>query len=59
MSQFMSQDKRVVAAFIHACWLRRCNPEFSMHALHVVSDSDIEVDSDDIMQVELAELLPD
>jgi len=26
MAKFMSQDKRQVAAFVHLCWLLRCNP---------------------------------
>ena len=56
MSRFMSQDKRLVAAFIHTCWLRRCNSALPVHEL---SDSDIDIDSDDILQVELEELLPD
>ena len=59
MSQFMCQDKRLVAAFVHTCWLRRCNPALPLHALHELSDSDIDIDSDDILQVELEELLPD
>ena len=45
MSQFMSQDKRLVAAFIHTCWLCRCNSALPVHEL---SDSDIDIDSDDI-----------
>ena len=59
MAQFMAQDKRLLAAFIHACWLRRCSPDIHAHLMHDVADSDLEVDSEDILQVELAEILPD
>ena len=59
MSDFMGQDRRLVAAFIHTCWLYRCNPALSLHLVHELSGSDVDVESDDILQVELAELLPD
>ena len=58
MSQFMSQDKRLVAAFVHACWLRRCNPGL-VHDFHELTDSDLELESDELLQVELVELVPD
>ena len=59
MSDFMGQDRRLVAAFIHTCWLYRRNPVLSLHLVHELSGSDVDVESDDILQVELAELLPD
>jgi len=34
MAKFMSQDKRQVAAFVHLCWLLRCNPDVPLHTLH-------------------------
>jgi len=58
MSTFMSQDKRLVAAFVHSCWLRRCNPDL-VQDIHELTDSELEVESDELLQVELVELMPD
>jgi hypothetical protein len=58
MSEFMGQDKRFVAAFVHSCWMRRCNSEL-VPVVHELTDSDIDVDSDELLQVELVEVLPD
>ncbi len=59
MARFMGQDKRLVAAFVHFCWLLRCHPNTPMHVLHPLSESELEVESDDILQVELADILPE
>ncbi len=59
MARFMGQDKRLVAALVHLCWLLRCNPYTPMHVLHNLSESELEVESDDLLQVELADIQPD
>jgi hypothetical protein len=57
MRHFMSQHKRLLAAFIHTCWLLRCNPSLQLSQVFDPSESDIEVASDDILHVDLDDLL--
>ncbi len=51
----MCQDRRLVAAFIQACWLYSCNPDVSLYVEHELSDSDsestldVDVESDNIL----------
>ena len=54
MSQFMSQDKRVLAAFVHACWMLRSS---SIGLADVDLESDIDIDSDELLEVPLADIL--
>ena len=60
MQQFMNQDKRSVAAFVHSCWLKRCNASMQLvegPGILQVLESDVEVDSDDILHVSIDVLL--
>jgi hypothetical protein len=59
MAQFMGQEKRSVAAFVHSCWLMRCIQDTPLHVLHDSDESELQVESEDILQVELADILPD
>jgi hypothetical protein len=54
MKQFMCQNKRLVAAFVHTCWLLRCNPSLDVSLVFDPSESEIEVESDEILQADLA-----
>ena len=60
MQQFMNQDKRSVAAFVHSCWLKRCNASMQLvegPGMLQVLESDVVVDSDDILHVSIDVLL--
>lgn len=60
MVQFMSQHKRLVAAFVYACWLSRCSnvmQQLGGLELQQVFESDVEIDSDDILHVSIGSLL--
>jgi len=50
----MSQDKRMVALFVHACWLLRCGCDEAVGAL---VESDIEIESDELLEVPLEEVI--
>ena len=52
----MHQDKRLVAAFVHACWLLRSSRAESLDMLHVPVESDKEVESDELLEVPLSSL---
>ncbi len=54
MAEFMSQDKRVLAAFVHACWMLRSS---SIGLAGVDLESDIDIDSDELLEVPLADIL--
>ena len=54
MARFMSQDKRMVALFVHACWLLRCG---SHEAGVALVESDIEIESDELLEVPLEEVI--
>ena len=54
MAEFMSQDKRVLAAFVHACWMLRSS---SIGLADVDLESDIDIDSDELLEVPLADIL--
>ncbi len=57
MARFMHQDKRLVAAFVHACWLLRSSRAESLDMLLVPVESDIEVESDELLEVPLSDVL--
>ena len=60
MAQFMNQNKRLVAAFVYACWLSRCSnvvQQLGGPVLQQVFESDVEVESDDILNVSIGSLL--
>jgi hypothetical protein len=54
MARFMSQDKRMVALFVNACWLLRCG---SHEAVDALVESDIEIESDELLEVPLVEVI--
>ena len=54
MARFMSQDKRKVASFVHACWLLRSGSD---EPAGVSVESDVEIESDELLESSLLEVL--
>ena len=54
MVRFMGQDKRKLASFVHACWLLRSGSDASAG---VLEESDVELESDELLEVPLSEVL--